>query len=196
MARDKEYQAILPLKGKILNVEKSNPTRALSSDEIVNLITAIGTGVGESFNIDKLRYNKVIIMTDADVDGEHIKTLLLTFFFRFMPHLIENGNIYAARPPLYRIRKKKDYYVYSDEELKKTLERLGATNVTRFKGLGEMSAVQLWETTMNPKTRKLKKIFIEDAVEADQVFSMLMGDDVQSRKQFIQENAKEAQLDV
>ncbi|MBT96854.1 MAG: DNA topoisomerase (ATP-hydrolyzing) subunit B [Candidatus Pacearchaeota archaeon] len=196
MGRDRNIQAILPLKGKILNVEKSNPTRSLSSEEITNLITAIGTGVGESFNIDKLRYNKVIIMTDADVDGEHIKTLLLTFFFRFMPHLIENGNIYAARPPLYRIRKKKDYYVYSDEELKKTLERLGATNVTRFKGLGEMSAVQLWETTMNPKTRKLKKIFIEDAVEADQVFSMLMGDDVQSRKQFIQENAKEAQLDV
>jgi|TARA_B100000315_G_scaffold136200_1_gene125484 DNA gyrase subunit B len=134
--------------------------------------------------------------TDADVDGEHIKTLLLTFFFRFMPHLIENGNIYSAMPPLFRIRKKKDYYVYSDEELKKTVEKLGATNVTRFKGLGEMSATQLWDTTMSPKTRKLKKIFIEDAVEADRIFSMLMGDDVQSRKQFIQENAKEAQLDV
>tara|TARA_Y100000034_G_scaffold46233_1_gene56848 strand:+ start:980 stop:2869 length:1890 start_codon:yes stop_codon:yes gene_type:complete len=196
MGRDRNIQAILPLKGKILNVEKSNPTRALSSEEITNLITAIGTGVGESFNLEKLRYNKVIIMTDADVDGEHIKTLLLTFFFRFMPHLIENGNIYAAMPPLFRIRKKKDYYVYSDEELKKTIEKLGATNVTRFKGLGEMSATQLWDTTMSPKTRKLKKIFIEDAVEADRVFSMLMGDDVASRKQFIQENAKEAQLDV
>lgn len=196
MARNKEIQAILPLKGKILNVEKSNPARALSSEEITNMITAIGTGVGESFNIEKLRYNKIIIMTDADVDGEHIKTLLLTFFFRFMPKLIENGNIYAAMPPLYRIRKKKDHYVYTDEELKRTVEGLGATNVTRFKGLGEMSSIQLWDTTMNPKTRKIKKIFIEDAVEADMTFSMLMGDDVQARKQFIQENAMEAQLDI
>ena len=196
MARDKEYQAILPLKGKILNVEKSNPTRALSSEEIINLITAIGTGVKENFTLEKLRYNKVIIMTDADVDGSHIRTLLLTFFFRYMPELIENGNVFVAVSPLYRVRKKKDYYVYSDEELKKTVEKLGATNVTRFKGLGEMSATQLWDTTMSPKTRKLKKIFIEDAVEADRIFSMLMGDDVQSRKQFIQENAKEAQLDV
>ncbi|MCK5149829.1 DNA topoisomerase IV subunit B, partial [Candidatus Pacearchaeota archaeon] len=179
-----------------LNVEKSNPIKALSSEEIVNMITAIGTGVGEQFNIDNLRYSKIIIMTDADVDGEHIKTLLLTFFFRFMPHLIENGNIYVAMPPLYRIRKRKDYYVYSDDELKKTLEKLGTTNVTRFKGLGEMSSIQLWDTTMNPKTRKIKKIFIEDAVEADATFSMLMGDDVQARKQFISENAKEAQLDI
>jgi len=196
MARDKTNQAILPLKGKILNVEKSSPARALSSEEITNMITAIGTGVGEQFNLEKLRYNKIVIMTDADVDGEHIKTLLLTFFFRFMPHLIENGNIYVALPPLYRIRKRKDYYVYSDDELKKIVSELGTTNVTRFKGLGEMNSTQLWETTMNPKTRKIKKIFIEDAVEADQVFSMLMGDDVQARKQFIQENAKEAQLDI
>ena len=192
-ARNKETQAILGLKGKILNVEKANPARALSSEEITNMITAIGTGVGEGFNLEKLRYHKIIIMTDADVDGEHIKTLLLTFLFRFMPKLIENGNVYAAMPPLYRVRKKKDYYVYSDEELKK----MGACpNVTRFKGLGEMSADQLWDTTMNPKTRKIKKIFIEDAVEADQTFIMLMGDDVQSRKEFIQENAKEAELDV
>ena len=214
MARNKENQAILPLKGKILNVEKSNPARTLSSEEITNMITAIGTGVGEQFNSEKLRYNKIIIMTDADVDGEHIKTLLLTFFFRFMPELIKNGNIYVALPPLYRIRKRKDYYVYSDEELKKVTEKLGTTkastikdsqsieisgknlNVTRFKGLGEMSAIQLWDTTMNPKTRKIKKIFIGDSVEADQTFSMLMGDDVQARKQFIQENAKEAELDV
>lgn len=197
-ARDKERQAILPLKGKILNVEKSNPARVLSSEEIANMITAIGTGVGEEFDIKKLRYSKIIIMTDADVDGEHIKTLLLTFFFRFMPQLIENGNVYVALPPLYRIRKKKDYYVYSDEELKKELDKLGASavNVTRFKGLGEMTSSQLWDTTMNPKTRKIKKIFIEDAVEADAIFSMLMGDDVQARKQFIQENAKEAELDV
>ena len=195
-ARDKNSQAILPLKGKILNVEKANPARALSSEEITNMITVIGTGVGEQFNIEKLRYNKIIIMTDADVDGEHIKTLLLTFFFRFMPQLIENGNIFAAMPPLYRVRKKKDHYVYTENELKKLTEKLNATNVTRFKGLGEMSSSQLWETTMNPKTRKLKKIYIEDALEADQTFTMLMGDDVQGRKEFIQENAKEAELDV
>ena len=134
--------------------------------------------------------------TDADVDGEHIKTLLLTFFFRFMPELIKNGNVYAAMPPLYRIRKRKDYYVYSDGELKKMTQKLGTSNVTRFKGLGEMKAVQLWDTTMNPKTRKIKKIYIEDAVDADKTFSMLMGDDVQARKEFIQENAKEAQLDI
>ncbi|MFH1608005.1 MAG: DNA topoisomerase (ATP-hydrolyzing) subunit B [archaeon] len=195
-ARNKENQAILPLKGKILNVEKSNPVKALSSEEITNMITAIGTGVGEQFNLEKLRYKRIIIMTDADVDGEHIKTLLLTFFFRFMPQLIENGNVFVAMPPLYRVRKKKDYYVYSDKELKVLSDKLGTTNVTRFKGLGEMSSTQLWDTTMNPKTRKVKKIFIEDAVEADQTFSMLMGDDVQSRKTFIMENALNAELDV
>ena len=136
-------------------------------------------------------------MTDADVDGEHIKTLLLTFFFRYMRELIENGKMYVALPPLYRLRKgQKDIYVYSDEELKKRIEKIGTTSVTRFKGLGEMSANQLWDTTMNPKTRKIKKIFIEDAVEADRTFSMLMGGDVQARKVFIQENAKEANLDV
>jgi len=195
-ARDKSYQAILPLRGKILNVEKSNPARALSSEEITNLITAIGTGVGEQFNIEKLRYKKIVIMTDADVDGEHIKTLLLTFFFRFMPKLVENGNIYAAMPPLFRVRKRKDYYVYTDAELKKLTEKLGTTNVTRFKGLGEMGNIQLWDTTMNPKTRKIQKIFIEDSIEADKTFSMLMGDDVQARKEFIQENALEANLDI
>ena len=196
--RDREIQAILPLKGKPLNVEKSSSAKTLSSEEIVNIITAVGTGVGENFDINKLRYGKVVIMTDADVDGEHIKTLLLTFFFRFMPNLIENGNVYVALPPLYRIRKgQKDYYVYSDEELKKSLEKIsGNANVTRFKGLGEMSSDQLWSTTMNPKTRKIKKIFIEDALEADKTVSMLMGDDVQSRKNFISENAKEANLDI
>ena len=196
MARNKEIQAILGLKGKILNVEKASPSKALSSEEIANMITAIGTGVGEQFNIEKLRYGKIIIMTDADVDGEHIKTLLLTFFFRFMPQLIENGNLYAAMPPLYRVRKKTDHYVYSEEELKKLSTGSSNLNVTRFKGLGEMNAEQLWETTMNPKSRRIKKIFIEDAVEADQTFSMLMGDDVQARKEFIQENAKQAELDI
>ncbi len=199
MARNKELQAILPLKGKILNVEKAASSKVLSSEEITNLITAIGTGVGEQFDLNNLRYGKIVIMTDADVDGQHIMTLLLTFLFRFMPKLIENGNIYAALPPLYRVRKKEDYYVYSDEELKKIIKELGASEssaVTRFKGLGEMSADQLWETTMNPKDRKIKKIYIEDAVEADQTFTMLMGSDVEARKTFIQENAKTAQLDV
>ncbi|HKL24015.1 MAG TPA: DNA topoisomerase (ATP-hydrolyzing) subunit B [Candidatus Nanoarchaeia archaeon] len=198
-ARDKETQAILPLKGKILNVEKAAPARALSSDEISNMITAIGTGVGEDFDITKIRYNRIVIMTDADVDGDHIKTLLLTFFYRFMPKLIEEGYIYAAMPPLYRVRKKKDYYVYSEEELEKMQEKLNISkqqNVTRFKGLGEMSQKQLWETTMNPKTRKVKRIYIEDALEADQIFSMLMGEKVQARREFIQENAKKADLDI
>ena len=195
-ARNRETQAILGLRGKILNVEKANPSKALSSEEIANMITAIGTGVGEEFDSEKLRYHKIIIMTDADVDGEHIKTLLLTFFFRFMPELIENGHVYVAMPPLYRIRKKEDYYVYSDEELKKMSATIGSSNVTRFKGLGEMSSDQLWDTTMNPKTRKIKKVFIEDDVEADATFTMLMGDDVQSRKDFISENAMEAQLDI
>jgi DNA gyrase subunit B len=195
-ARNKETQAILPLRGKVLNVEKANPSKVLSSEEIANIITVVGTGVGEQFDINKLRYKRVVIMADADVDGDHIKTLLLTFFFRFMPQLIENGNLYAAMPPLYRIRKRKDYYVYSDEELKKMKDKLGTANVTRFKGLGEMSSSQLWDTTMNPKTRKIKKIFVEDAVEADRTFSMLMGSDVQGRKEFIAENAKEADLDI
>ncbi len=197
MARNREIQAILPLRGKILNVEKSTPVKVFSNTEIANLITAIGAGVGDEFNLDKIRYNKVVIMTDADVDGEHIKTLLLTFFFRFMPELIENGHIYVALPPLYRIRKgNKDKYVYSDKELEKVKSKHKNVKVTRFKGLGEMSSNQLWDTTMNPKTRKIKKVYIEDAVEADQTFSMLMGSDVQARKEYIQENAQEATLDV
>lgn len=196
-ARDKEFQAILPLKGKILNVEKANPTRVFSSEEIANLITAIGTGVGDQFNIDKLRYSKVIIMTDADVDGAHIMTLLLTFFFRFMKSLIDNGNIYIAVSPLYKIRKRKDHYVYSDEELKKVVRDLGSSaNVQRFKGLGEMNPEQLWETTMNPKNRLLKKVLIEDAVKADEIFSNLMGTNVDYRKKFIAEKAHEAEVDV
>ncbi len=179
-----------------MNVEKTSPAKALSSEEIANLITVIGTGIGEEFNLEKLRYSKIIIMSDADVDGEHIKVLLLTFFFRYMPQLIEKGNVYAAMPPLFRIRKNKDYYVYSEDELKKLSEKIGGGVVTRFKGLGEMGSQQLWDTTMNPKTRKIKKIYIEDAIEADRVFKMLMGDDVQGRKDFIAENAKEANLDI
>ncbi len=196
-ARNKEFQAILPLKGKILNVEKANPVKAFSSEEIANLITAIGSGVKETFDLEKLRYGKIIIMTDADVDGEHIKTLLLTFFFRFMPQLIENEKIFIAVPPLFKIRKgTKDIYVYTDEELKKTLKDMQNASVTRFKGLGEMNPDQLWETTMDPKIRVMKKVSIEDAVEADTVFSMLMGDDVAARKEFIFENAHEANLDI
>jgi len=197
MARDKEFQAILPLRGKILNVEKANPIKALSSEEIINLITAIGTGVKENFIKEKLRYNKIIIMCDADVDGQHITTLLLTFFFRYTPQLIENGNIYIAVAPLYRIRKGKDIYVFSDDELKKNLDKLGGkADVQRFKGLGEMNPEQLWETTMNPKTRILKKVTIEDAVEADETFSMLMGDEVGPRREFITKNAHIAEVDM
>jgi DNA gyrase subunit B len=197
-ARNKEYQAILPLKGKILNVEKANAVKVLSNEEIANLITAVGTGIGDQFDLEKIRYNKIIIMTDADVDGAHIRTLLLTFFFRFMPKLIENGHIYVAVSPLYKIRKKIDHYVYNDEELKKIVAKLGGGNlvIQRFKGLGEMNPEQLWETTMNPKTRLLNKIVIEDAVKADEVFSKLMGDDVEPRKQFIAERASEAQIDI
>ena len=196
-ARNKEFQAILPLKGKILNVEKAQPVKVLSNEEIANMITAIGAGITDQFDITRLRYNKIIIMTDADVDGAHIRTLLLTFFFRFMPKLIEQGNIYIAVSPLYRIRKRGDHYVYSDKELKEMLAKLGDNaDVQRFKGLGEMNAEQLWDTTMNPKTRMMKKVTIVDAVKSDEVFSKLMGDDVDPRKQFIAEHASEAQIDV
>lgn len=196
-ARDKEFQAILPLKGKILNVEKANPVKVLSSEEISHLITAIGTNIGEQFEIEKLRYSKIIIMTDADVDGAHIRTLLLTFFFRFMKPLVEQGHIYVAVSPLYRIRKKKDHYVYSDEELEEVVKKLGSNaGVLRFKGLGEMDAEQLWETTMDPKKRLLKKVIIEDAALADATFSKLMGENVEARRQFIAEHAEEAQIDV
>lgn len=196
-ARNKEFQAILPLKGKILNVEKANVAKVFSSDEIVNLITAVGTGVGEQFNLEKLRYSKVIIMTDADVDGAHIRTLLLTFFYRFMKPIIENGHLYIAVSPLYKVRKRKDHYVYSDDELKALLKEVGTgALVQRFKGLGEMNPEQLWETTMNPKDRLLNKVIIEDAVEADRIFTILMGSEVEPRKQFIIEKAHEAQVDI
>ncbi len=196
-ARNKEFQAILPIKGKILNVEKANPVKIFSHEEIANLIIAIGTGIGENFDSAKLRYGKIIIMTDADVDGAHIRTLLLTFFFRFIPKLIEQGNLFIAVPPLYRIRRKGDHYVYTDDELKKVVSKLsGNVDIQRFKGLGEMNPEQLWETTMNPKTRMLKKVMIEDAAQADQTFTRLMGDDVEPRRQFIAEHAQEAQIDI
>ncbi|MBI5803703.1 DNA topoisomerase (ATP-hydrolyzing) subunit B [Candidatus Pacearchaeota archaeon] len=196
-ARNREYQAVMPIRGKILNVEKANAIKVLGSEEIANIITAIGTGVDEDFKLEKLRYSKNVIMTDADVDGAHIKTLLLTFFFRFMPELIKNGNIYIAVSPLYRVRKNKNYYVYSDGELKSLLAKIGEkAEVMRFKGLGEMDPEQLWETAMNPKTRTLKRVTIEDAAIADEVFSKLMGDDVEARKQFILENAGEAVIDI
>jgi DNA gyrase subunit B len=196
-ARNKEFQAILPLKGKILNVEKAQPVKVLSNEEIANLITAVGAGITEQFDPTKMRYAKVIIMTDADVDGAHIRTLLLTFFFRFMRKLIEDGKIYIAVSPLYRVRKRGDHYVYSDKELKELLSKLGQnTDVQRFKGLGEMNPEQLWETTMNPKTRMLKKVTIEDGTRADEIFSKLMGDEVEHRKQFIAERAHEAQIDI
>ncbi len=196
--RDRETQAILPLRGKILNVEKSSPSRALSSEMISNMITAIGTSVGDSFDITKLRYNKIIIMTDADVDGQHIKALMLTLFFRYVPQLIEAGHIFVAVPPFYKIKKgMKDYYVYTNDELKsKTAELGGKCEISRFKGLGEMNDEQLWETTMNPKTRRLKQISIEDAVEADETFSLLMGDAVAPRRAFIEENADKAEVDL
>lgn len=195
--RNKEFQAILPIKGKILNVEKANMVKVLSNEEIANLITAIGTGIGEQFSLDKLRYGKVIIMTDADVDGAHIRTLLLTFFFRFLPKLIEQGHIYIAVSPLYKVRKRSDHYVYTDDEMKKLVAKLGGNaDVQRFKGLGEMNSEQLWDTTMDPKTRLLKKVTVEDANRANETFSKLMGDDVDPRKLFIAERAHEAQIDV
>ncbi|MFH1238168.1 MAG: DNA topoisomerase (ATP-hydrolyzing) subunit B [archaeon] len=196
--RDRETQAILPLRGKILNVEKSNPARALGSEQISNIITAIGTGVGDSFDINKLRYNKIIIMADADVDGQHIKALLLTMMYRYVPNLIERGHIFIAVAPFFKIKKgMKEYYVYNDKDLKIKLAELGGKcEVSRFKGLGEMNDEQLWSTTMNPKMRRLKQVSIEDAVEADETFSLLMGDAVAPRKQFIEENADKAEVDL
>lgn len=191
--RDRNSQAILPLRGKILNVEKSRLDRILSSDEIKNMITAYGCGIGEDFDIEKARYHKIIIMTDADVDGAHIRTLLLTFFFRYMRPLIDEGYVYAAQPPLYKVTKqKKEHYVYSDKELNVLLDEIGrnGAELQRYKGLGEMNAEQLWDTTMNPDTRTLLQVTVEDAAIADEVFSMLMGDKVAPRKEFIEENAR------
>ena len=192
--RDSEYQAILPLRGKVLNVQKVRLERALSNNEIISLIQAIGTGIGEEFDINKARYKKIVIMTDADVDGEHICILLLTFFFRFMPELIEHGYIYVAKPPLYKAQfgAKNVRYAYSDEELEQFKREFPERkpDVQRYKGLGEMDPEQLWETTMDPTTRTLVQVHLEDANIAAQTFEMLMGEDVEPRKNFIQENAQ------
>ncbi|SHF04411.1 DNA gyrase subunit B [Thermoanaerobacter uzonensis DSM 18761] len=191
--RNSRFQAILPLRGKILNVEKARLDKILSNEEIRAMITALGTGVGDDFDISKLRYHKIVIMTDADVDGSHIRTLLLTFFYRFMRPLIENGNVYIAQPPLYKITKgKKVYYAYSDRELDKILNEIGRENYTvqRYKGLGEMNADQLWDTTMDPEKRTMLKVTLEDAIAADEVFTILMGDKVEPRREFIEKYAK------
>jgi DNA gyrase subunit B len=198
--RDRHFQAILPLRGKILNVEKARLDRVLNSDEIRTLITALGTGISDDFNIEKARYHKTIIMTDADVDGAHIRTLLLTFFYRYMFPLIEKGYVYIAQPPLYNLKVgKKDNYVYSDEELQKMLDGLEGKNynIQRYKGLGEMNPEQLWDTTMNPETRTLLQVSLEDAIKADEIFTILMGDKVEPRREFIEMHAKEVRnLDV
>jgi DNA gyrase subunit B len=198
--RDRHFQAILPLRGKILNVEKARLDRVLANEEIRTMITALGTGISEDFNLEKARYHKTIIMTDADVDGAHIRTLLLTFFYRFMRPLVEKGYVYIAQPPLYNVRiGKKDNYIYSDEELKKFLDEIGNQNYTiqRYKGLGEMNPEQLWDTTMNPETRTLLQVSLEDAIAADEIFTILMGDKVEPRREFIEVNAKEVRnLDI
>jgi DNA gyrase subunit B len=198
--RDREFQAILPLKGKILNVEKARLVKILENQEIITIITALGSGIAEDFDIAKLRYHRIIIMTDSDVDGSHIRTLLLTLFYRYMPKLIEEGHIYSALPPLYLIKKGKGkHYALDDAEKEKVLKEIGSdgTAIQRYKGLGEMNPDQLWETTMNPENRMLKKIILEDAIEADKTFSILMGDDVEPRRLFIQTNAtKVTNLDV
>ncbi len=199
MGRNREFQAILPLRGKILNVEKARLHKMMENREIIAMIMALGTGIGEEFNVSKLRYDRVIIMTDADVDGSHIMTLLLTFFYRYMTLLVEQGHIYIAMPPLYRLQKgKRVEYVYSDREKDKLVVEWGEEiSIQRYKGLGEMNPKQLWETTMDPTVRKLKKITIEDAVAADQMFTILMGEEVEPRREFIEQHAKEVvNLDV
>ncbi len=200
-ARSRQTQAILPLRGKILNVEKARIDRMLESDEIRNMITAFGAGISEDFDVNKLRYHKIIIMTDADVDGAHIRTLLLTVFYRYYRPLIENGFVYIAQPPLYLVEKnKKKHYAYDDRELEKILEEIGRTGISRmqrYKGLGEMNPDQLWETTMDPETRTLVRVDIEDAAAADQIFTALMGDKVEPRREFIHEYAtKVTNLDI
>ncbi len=197
--RDPEHQAILPIRGKILNVEKARLDRALSSDTIRSLITAFGTGIGEDFELEKLRYHKIVIMADADVDGAHIRTLLLTFFFRYMKPLVEGGYIYLAQPPLFKVQKGKKFkYAFSDEERDRLIEEMGGQcDIQRYKGLGEMDPEQLWETTMDPEFRIMLRVTVEDAQQADETFSILMGDNVEPRREFIEKNAKYVQnLDI
>ena len=204
--RDRKFQAILPLWGKMLNVEKSRADKIYNNDKLQPVILAVGAGIGADFDISKIRYGKVIIMADADVDGAHIRTLLLTFFFRYMRPLIENGNVYLAQPPLYKLSKKgmKDIYCYTDEDLDKAFKELAdkgiardAVGIQRYKGLGEMNPEQLWDTTMNPETRILIKVTMEDAIKADEIFTILMGDEVSPRREFIEQNAKYVQnLDI
>ena len=198
--RKREFQAILPLRGKILNVEKARLNKIFQNNEIITLITALGTGIGEEFDIEKARYHKIMLMTDADVDGAHIRTLLLTFFYRHMKPLIEAGYIYIAQPPLYKVVKnKKIYYIYNDKKLEELFKEIGRddNSLQRYKGLGEMNPTQLWETTMNPENRTIMQVALEDAVEADKIFTLLMGDEVEPRREFIQNHAKEVvNLDV
>ena len=197
--RDRRFQAILPLWGKMLNVEKSRADKIYNNDKLQPVILAVGAGIGSDFDISKIRYGKVIIMADADVDGAHIRTLLLTFFFRYMRPLIENGNVFLAQPPLYKLSKKgmKDIYCYTDEDLTKAYEELAEKGITReqlglqrYKGLGEMNPEQLWETTMDPANRILIKVTMEDAMKADEIFTILMGDEIAPRRKFIEDNAK------
>ena len=200
--RDRKFQAILPLKGKIMNVEKQRIDKMLASLEIRAMITAFGAGIGKDFDVTKIRYDRIIIMTDADVDGAHIRTLLLTFFYRYMKELVEQGHVYVAQPPLFKVSKgKKEHYVYSEKELEKILLEVGGkdnnTDIQRYKGLGEMNPEQLWETTMNPEERTLLQVHVEDAMAADEIFTILMGDKVEPRREFIQENAKKVlNLDI
>ncbi len=191
--RDRKFQAILPLRGKILNVEKARLDKILSSEQIRAMITAFGAGISDDFNIEKMRYGRIIMMTDADVDGSHIRTLLLTFFYRYMRPLVEAGCVYIAQPPLYKVKKKnKEYYAYNDKELENLFKQIGRENysIQRYKGLGEMNPEQLWETTMNPDTRIILQVTMEDAVAADEIFTILMGDKVEPRREFIEHNAK------
>ena len=197
--RERQYQAILPLWGKMLNVEKARIDKVIGNDKLTPVVTALGTGIGEDFDIEKLRYNKIILMADADVDGAHIRTLLLTFFFRYMRPLIETGHVYIAQPPLYKLSKGKKFdYAYSDEQRDRIIEEFGGNcDIQRYKGLGEMDPQQLWETTMDPKTRTMLRVNLEDAMVADETFSILMGDKVEPRREFIEKNAKYVQnLDV
>jgi DNA gyrase subunit B len=201
MGRDRHFQAILPLRGKILNVEKAREDRILANEEIKSMITAFGGGFGDAFDPGKLRYHRIVCMTDADVDGSHIRILLLTFFYRYFPRLIEDGYVYIAQPPLYKVSKGKMVkYVYSDAQLQNLLAELGKDfkpDIQRYKGLGEMTAQQLWETTMDPKERTMYRVTLKDAIEADELFTLLMGDQVEPRREFIEQNAKlVADLDI